>query len=171
MLIEGSSLLLCAMAYIYLSRRSPHWPPSGTPLPNFLVGTAFTALLLLSLIPTWFLGRAAKAMDRRSVVVWSILAAVLEAIIIGLRAYEIHALPMRWDSSAYGSAVWFTVGVHTTLVALDFGETLVFLAILLWAPTQKRHYADVADTVLYWFFVVLTWLPLYFMLYVSPRLF
>jgi hypothetical protein len=39
------------------------------------------------------------------------------------------------------------------------------------APIEKKHYADVADSVMYWFFIALIWVPLYFMLYVSPRLF
>jgi len=171
MFIEGSSLLLCAMAYIYLSRRSPHWPPSGTPPPSLVAGTILTAALLLSLLPAWLLGRAAKSLDRGAVILWSVIGVVIEAIIVLLRAQELHALPVRWDASAYGSTVWFTVGVHTTLLVLDFGETLVFLALFLWAPLSKRHFADVADSVMYWFFVALIWVPLYFMLYVSPRLF
>jgi heme/copper-type cytochrome/quinol oxidase subunit 3 len=171
MFIEGSSLVLCAMAYIYLSRRSPHWPPSGTPPPNLVAGTAFMVMLLLSLIPARMLGRAARTLDRRTVIFWSVIGVVVEGIIVLLRAYEIHALPTRWDTSAYGSAVWFTIGLHTSLLVVDFGETLVFLAMFLGAPIEERHFADVEDSVLYWFFVALAWVPLYFMLYVSPRIF
>jgi cytochrome c oxidase subunit III len=171
MVIEGSTLLLCAMAYTYLSRRSPLWPPSGTPLPSLLVGTVVVAVLLVSLIPAVLLHRAAKRMDRGAVLLMLLIGAVVEAIVIVLRAYELHALPMRWDGTAYGSTVWFTLGAHTTLLVLDFGETLVFGVLLLTGPVAKRHFADVADSAMYWFFIVLTWVPLYFMLYVSPRLF
>jgi heme/copper-type cytochrome/quinol oxidase subunit 3 len=171
MLIEGSSLLLCAMAYIYLSRRSPLWPPSGTPPPNLAAGTIMVLALVLSLIPAWILGRVARRLDKRAVIVWSIVGAVVEAVTVLLRANELHALPFRWDGSAYGSAVWFTIGIHTTLLVLDFGETLVFAVLFLRGPVDKKHYADVTDSVMYWFFIVLTWVPLYFMLYVSPRLF
>jgi heme/copper-type cytochrome/quinol oxidase subunit 3 len=170
MVIEGSSLLLCAMAYMYLSRRSPAWPPPGTPLPNFAAGTLFLAGIQISLIPAWLLGRAAKTLERRTVIFWAIIGAVVEAVIVLLRVNELHALPMRWDSSAYGSTVWFTIGLHTTLLALDFGETVIFLAMFLWAPTEKRHFADMADSAMYWFFIALVWLPLYFMIYVSPRI-
>ena len=171
MLIEGSSLALCALAYIYLSRRSPLWPPSGTPPPSLAVGTIMTAALLLSLIPAWILGRAARRLDKQGVMLWLITGTVVEAVLVALRAYELHALQFRWDGSAYGSAVWITIGFHTTLLVLDFGETLVFLALFLTAPIVKKHYADVADSVMYWFFIALIWVPLYFMLYVSPRLF
>ncbi|HWC72530.1 MAG TPA: hypothetical protein VG454_01235, partial [Gemmatimonadales bacterium] len=51
MVIEGSSLALCALAYVYLSRRSPAWPPSGTPPPNLAVGSVFVGAALVSLIP------------------------------------------------------------------------------------------------------------------------
>ena len=171
MVIEGSSLALCAVAYVYLSRRSPSWPPSGTPLPSLAAGTVFIGAMLLSLIPAWLLGRAAKSLDRGAVILWSIVGVVVEAVIVLIRAYELHALPFRWDGSAYGSTVWITIGMHTTLLAFDFGETLVFLALFLWAPIQKKHFADVADAVMYWFFIALIWVPLYYMLYVSPRLF
>jgi heme/copper-type cytochrome/quinol oxidase subunit 3 len=170
MLIEGSSLLLCVMAYVYLSRRSPLWPPSGTPAPDLTVGTIVVLAILLSLIPAWVLGRAARRLDKPAVIFWSIIGVVVEAVIVVLRSYELHALPFRWDGTAYGSAVWFTIGLHTTLLILDFGETLVFLILFWKGPVDKKHYADVADSVLYWFFIVLIWVPLYFMLYVSPRL-
>ena len=98
-----------------------------------------------------------------------LIGASVEAIIVGLRGYELHALPMRWDGTAYGSTVWFTMGLHTTLLVMDFGETLVFAALFLRGSVDKRHFADVADSVLYWFFVVLIWIPLYVMLYVAPR--
>lgn len=171
MLIEGSSLLLCAMAYIYLSRRSPLWPPSGTPPPSLAAGSIMVLALVVSLVPAWILGRVARRLDKQAVILWSIIGAVVEAGIVLLRAYELHALPFRWDGSAYGSAVWFTIGFHTTLLVLDFGETLVFAVMFLQGPVDKKHYADVTDSVMYWFFIVLVWVPLYFMLYVSPRLF
>lgn len=171
MLIEGSTLVLCAFAYMYLSRRSPVWPPSGTPLPNLLLGTVVAAALVVSLIPAVFLNRAAKNLDRGAVLRWLLIGTAVEAVIVALRGLELHALPTRWDASAYGSALWFTLGFHTTLLALDFGETLVFGVLFLKGPIEKRHFADVSDAVMYWFFVALTWLPLYFMLYVSPRIF
>jgi cytochrome c oxidase subunit III len=159
------------MAYSYLSRRSPLWPPSGTPPPGLAMGTIVAAALLLSLVPAFLLNRAAQRMDRGAVLLLLLIGAAVEAVIVVLRAYELHALPMRWDGTAYGSTVWFTLGAHTTLLLFDFGETLVLAALLLWGPVSKRHYADVADSVMYWCFVSIVWMPLCFMLYVSPRLF
>ena len=171
MLIEGSTLVLCAFAYTYLSRRSPTWPPPGTALPSLVIGTVVAAVLVASLIPAVFLNRAARQLDRQAVLRWLLIGTVVEAAIVALRAYELHALPVRWDASAYGSALWLTLGFHTTLLTLDFGETLVFGVLFLKGPVAKRHFADVSDSVMYWFFVSLIWLPLYFMLYVSPRVF
>jgi heme/copper-type cytochrome/quinol oxidase subunit 3 len=170
MVIEGSSLLLCAATYIYLSRRSPLWPPSGSPPPNVIVGTIFALVLLLSLVPAALLNRAAKALDRGLVLTWLLIGTVVEIIIVALRAYELHALQIRWDTSAYGSIVWFTFGFHTTLLVFDLLETVGFAALFLWAPAEKKHFADVSDSVMYWFFMALVWVPLYFMLYVSPRI-
>ena len=168
--IEATSLILCATSYIYLSRRSPTWPPPGVPLPPLGMGSAVVIALILSLIPAWLLNRRAKAFDRNGVVMLLIIGAVVELVIVGLRALELHALPTRWDTSAYGSTVWFTLGLHTTLLIFDALETAGLLALFLWAPIEKKHFADVADAVLYWFFMVLIWIPLYFMLYITPRM-
>jgi heme/copper-type cytochrome/quinol oxidase subunit 3 len=35
---------------------------------------------------------------------------------------------------------------------------------------QPRRFSDVTDNCFYWNFVVLSWLPLYFVLYWIPRL-
>src|SRR5919201_3343599 len=159
MVIEGFSIALCVFMYVYLSRRSPNWPPAGTPAPRFGVGTLVAVAFLLSLVPAAMLNRAAKSLDRGAVLLMLMIGAAVEAMIVGLRGYELHALPMRWDGTSYGSVVWIAMGLHTTLLVADFGETLMFAALFLFAPLQKRHFADVADSVLYWFFMVLIWMP------------
>ncbi len=170
MVIEGSSLLLCAAAYVYLSRRSPAWPPPGTPPPDLRSGTVMMAALLVSLVPALILNRAARTLDRGVVLRWLLISLAVEAIVILLRVFELQALPVRWDHSAYGSTIWFTIGVHTTLLIFDLFESLGFTALFLWGPVDRRHFADVADAMMYWCFIVIVWVPLYFMLYLSPRL-
>lgn len=170
MLIEGSTMLLCAGAYMYLSRRSPMWPPAGTPLPNLAMGTIMAVALLFSLIPAVLLKRAAKALDRDAVRRWLLISIAVEIVLVALRAWEIHVIPFRWDGTAYASIFWFTLGFHTMLLVFDLGETLGFAAVFQFAAIEKKHFADVCDSVMYWFFMSLVWVPLYFMLYVSHRL-
>ena len=61
MLIEGMAFVLAIGAYFYLMPFEQRWPPAGPP-PDLRYGTAFTVLMLLSLIPNHLAIRAAHGM-------------------------------------------------------------------------------------------------------------
>jgi cytochrome c oxidase subunit I+III len=47
----------------------------------------------------------------------------------------------------------------------------VVLAVLLFTgPVEERRFVDAEDNAGYWYFVVLTWLPIYGVIYWAPRL-
>ena len=76
-----------------------------------------------------------------------------------------------WDTNAYGSTVWLMLGLHTTHLITDLGETVVLAALMFTRHGRnRRRFGDVQDNALYWNFVVLSWLPLYGCLYWVPRL-
>jgi cytochrome c oxidase subunit 3 len=37
-------------------------------------------------------------------------------------------------------------------------------------PLEGKRFVDVSENALYWYFVVLSWLPIYAVLYLAPRL-
>jgi cytochrome c oxidase subunit 3 len=88
-----------------------------------------------------------------------------------IRWFEVAAVNVRWDSNAYGSVVWFLLGLHTTHLLTDVADTVV-LTVLMFRPEGQsgRRFGDVSDNAFYWDFVVLTWLPIYFILYWVPRI-
>jgi hypothetical protein len=65
----------------------------------------------------------------------------------------------------------------TETVLLDDGETrevsaagLLGATIILWRRrVGVRMLSDTADIALYWYFLVLVWVPLYAMIYLLPR--
>ena len=79
-------------------------------------------------------------------------------------------LNTRWDNSAYGSVVWLILGLHTTHLATDVGDTVVLTVLMFTVHAKPRRFSDVSDNVFYWNFVVLAWLPLYVLLDWMPRL-
>jgi cytochrome c oxidase subunit III len=170
MLAEATTLALCAASYLYLARRYTSWPPAGLPAPDILIPTISAAWLVASLVPARLLAHAARRHDRRAVTIMLVVGVVVEAIAIVLRAFEFDALGVRWDTNSYGSIVWWTLGLHTTLLAADFAETAVFAAIFLSGRVEPKHYSDADDVAFYWYFVALGWIPLYVLLYLSPRL-
>ena len=43
-------------------------------------------------------------------------------------------------------------------------------ALFLFGPIEEKHFSDVEDNAVYWYFMTLVWVPLYFLLYISPRI-
>ena len=69
-----------------------------------------------------------------------------------------------------GSIVWTLLGLHTVHIVTDVADTLV-LAVLMFTRHAENHMrlSDVTDNVFYWNFVVLSWIPIYLLLYWFPR--
>jgi heme/copper-type cytochrome/quinol oxidase subunit 3 len=45
----------------------------------------------------------------------------------------------------------------------------VLTAVLFFAPVDEHRFVDVSENALYWYFVVLTWLPIYAVVYFGSR--
>ncbi|MDQ1077610.1 cytochrome c oxidase subunit 3 [Pseudoroseomonas cervicalis] len=171
MLIEGTGFALMAAILLYLASLSPAWPPQGAPLPRPGPGALMTLLLLLSLVPNLLLSRWAARHDLRRVRLGLVVMALLGTLALVPRIHEFAALGVSWDDSAYGSALWMMLGLHTTHVLTDLVETFVLAALMFTRHAENpRRFDDVRDGALYWNFVVLTWPPIFLLIYGLPRL-
>jgi cytochrome c oxidase subunit 3 len=170
MLIEGTGFALVIGVYLYLRSLAAEWA-LGAPPPGLLWGSLVTAWLLLSEAPNILIQRWAAARDLRRVRWGLVLMTVVGIVPCVLRWYEFRTLWVMWDSNAYGSVVWLLLGLHATHLVTDLGDTVV-LAALMWTRhgRNKRRFGDVGDNATYWHFVVLTWLPICFIIYIVPRL-
>jgi heme/copper-type cytochrome/quinol oxidase subunit 3 len=71
-----------------------------------------------------------------------------------------------WDTYVYGSLVWFLLGLHTTHLLTDAGDTVVLAALMFTRHARRgKRFSDVSDNAFYWHFVVASWLPIYLLLY------
>ncbi len=168
MAIEGTVFALAIGSYFYLYVHAPRWPLNAPP-PDLLWGTLNTVVLLASLWPNRWLQKAATAQDlpgvRRSMVVLFVFTAAF----LVLRAFEFAHLNVRWDLDAYGSVVWLLLGLHTTHLVTEAYDTWVVGALAYTGPFEGRRFVDAAEDADYWYFVVLTWLPIYGVIYWAPR--
>ncbi len=169
MLIEGTGFLLAAAAYIYLRGQATHWPPFGHRPPDLLFGTIFTVVLVLSGIPNLWLAAKAKQKNERAVRWGVVLMTVLGFVLLALRFVEFAHLNVRWDADAYGSVIWLLIFLHATHVITDLGDTVVLGAWLFTHEVGDDQFSDVNDNAGYWNFVIITWLPLYLLIYWGPR--
>jgi heme/copper-type cytochrome/quinol oxidase subunit 3 len=170
MTLEGAGFLLAAGAYLYLMTLAPKWPLNA-PQPDYWPGTIVALLLLASLPLNYFLSGWAKAEDLKRVR-WGLVGmSLLGTLPLAVRWFEFSALNVRWDANAYGSAAWFLLGLHTTHLLTDLGDTLVLTALMFTRHGENgRRFSDVSDNAFYWDFVVFSWLPIYALLYWVPRL-
>jgi heme/copper-type cytochrome/quinol oxidase subunit 3 len=169
MLIEGTTLVIALAAYLYVRRNFPEWPPPPTPLPDLSIPTLNTILLLLVIVPMVLAAHAARAFDLRSMRRALLAATALSAVNVVLRVFELDALNTRWDSHAYGSVAWLAVGLHATLLLVDFIESATITALTFSRDLQRKHFSDVEDAAFYQYFLSLSWLPIYGLVYWGPR--
>jgi cytochrome c oxidase subunit III len=167
--IELTAFAITVASYFYLRTRVPHWPPNVPP-PDHLWGAVNTVILLVSMVPNELARRAADRIDLAKVRLWMVVALVFGLGFNIIRAAEFAHLNVRWDTNAYGSIVWLLLGLHTTHILTDFYDTIVLAVLMCVGPIEEKRFADVSENSGYWYFVVLSWLPIYGVIYWAPRL-
>jgi heme/copper-type cytochrome/quinol oxidase subunit 3 len=168
--IEGIVLFICVVSYFYLRRNFLAWPPRPTALPSLGTPTLGLALMLLSVIPMWYAARYAKRLAFEPMRIALVAAMACKIAVVVVRWYEFQALNTHWNSDAYGSIQWITVGFHASLLVMDLAEDIgLVLVLFLSKHVWERLYTDVADDAAYWYFTVAAWLPLFVMVYLLPR--
>jgi cytochrome c oxidase subunit 3 len=170
-LIEGFTMVLCWVVLIYLHQNFPTWPPEDTPRPSLGLASVLIASMLLSLPFVWWIDKAAKRFDLRAMRVWLPVAAlVCTAFAVMLIAELATSLHVKWNSNAYGSAVWLVLGAQGTLLLIEAAETIGFALAFWLAPIERKHFSDVADAMFYWAFMVGAGLVSYVLVFLLPRL-
>jgi cytochrome c oxidase subunit III len=167
-IIEGTTLFICAITYFYLRRNFATWPPQHVYRPGLVIPTIQVLVMLLSILPMRWVDRATYRMDLRTVRIGLLICSLLILVMCVLRVYEFRALKVRWDTSAYGSAAWAVVFSHTTLLVLEAAETLAVTGLMFGDQVEERDLSGVSDNALYWYFLTGVWVPLYIAVFLSP---
>jgi cytochrome c oxidase subunit III len=167
-IIEGTTLFICAITYFYLRRNFATWPPQHVYRPGLVIPTIQVLVMLLSILPMRWVDRATYRMDLRTVRTGLLICSLLILVMCVLRIYEFRALKVRWDTSAYGSAAWAVVFSHTTLLVLEAAETLAVTGLMFGDQVEERDLSGVSDNALYWYFLTGVWVPLYIAVFLSP---
>ena len=170
MLIEATVFAIGIVAYFYLRGLATAWPPSSAP-PGLLFGTLNTVILLASGVPNHLAAKAGEREDLPAVRLWMVVCVLFSIAFQAVRAFEFGALNTHWDANAYGSIVTALLTLHTIHIITDFVETVVLTVLMFTGPLNGRRFVDVNENADYWWFVVATWLPIYFTLYWVPRVF
>jgi len=168
-LIEGVVFLGAIAAYLYLRTRTQEWPPVGKP-PDLFWGTLNLGVLGLSAIANqWAKGRAERE-DLRGTRIGLLAACAFGLALLVIRGIEYGHLNTTWTGSAYGSITFALLTLHTAHLVTDYVDTVVLTVMMFHRRIEGRRFVDVSENCLYWWFVVISWVPVYLTLYVAPRL-
>lgn len=170
MAAEGTTLIVCAVAYLYVQRNFQTWPPHETPMPSLTIPTIQVVLMALSIPVMVWTARGARRFDLRRARVGMLFSTGFALAFCILRWFEFSALHTRWDTNAYGSTAWAILFAHATLLATQLFEGATMAVVLIKGPVEPKHLADVDDSCLYWYFLTGSWMLLYLLVFVSPRL-
>ena len=169
MVVEGTTLAIIIASYLYLRRNFQELPPLRTPLPSLGLPTAGLLVLLLSLVPTRLFDRAAKRLDTGATMRWLWASTALIAVAMVLRYLEFRSLNAHYDLNAYASVVWAVLLTHFTLLIVDVFESGTLAMIYTLGRTEPKHYVDAANNAFYTYFMILSWVPAYVVVYWLPR--
>jgi len=168
--IEGTTLFISAMSYLYLRVTVGQWAPAYAPLPSLGVAAVQVALMVGSNIPMVMVDRAARRLDLPAVRAGMVVISLLAVVMCVLRGFEFAALNVRWDDNAYGTAAWAILVAHATLLLVETIETLVQTALMFSPNLEQRDISAIADNALYWYFMTGVWVPLAAIAFLTPYL-
>jgi heme/copper-type cytochrome/quinol oxidase subunit 3 len=175
--IETSMFVLLIATYFYVRQNFALWPPplaehTGPldPLPILSYGTANAILLLLGCIPVFWVDLSARRDNRLGVQVGLVICLLVGVAAMVLRSFEFGAVQFRWDSNAYGSIVWFILGMHMLHLLTVTCETVLLTGWSFTREFDMKHRVDITALAVYWYWVAGIWLVLYGVVYFTPRL-
>ena len=175
--IESAMFAILIATYFYLRQNFPLWPPPVAqltatlrPLPELTVGIVNTCVLLISCVPMLMTDLAARRGNRTLCEIGLVIAVVFGLAGAVLRSFEFAAFYFRWDSNAYGSIVWFMLGMHMLHLLIATSEAILLAVWIFTREFDMKHRVDIVTLAIYWYWVVAVWLVLFGILYFTPRL-
>ena len=175
--IETSMFAILIATYFYLRQNFALWPPpiaqltaTLKPLPQLGYGTAVTILLLFSCVPMVLTDIAARRGNRGVSQIGLVVAVACGLAAMVLRGFEFSAVYFRWDSNAYGSVVWFMLGMHAMHLLVLTSEAVLLTIWIFTREFDMKHRVDIVTVAVYWYWVTAMWVLLYAIIYFVPRL-
>ncbi|MDX1745358.1 MAG: cytochrome c oxidase subunit 3 [Halobacteriales archaeon] len=157
------------VAWFYLDATRGPFPPDGFPGPQFGLGVAMTAVMIVGSVTIRY-GRQAIQRDDRGGLVRGYLGTLMLGItflaVLGIEYYGLIAGGVLWSTGAYGAAFYGLTGLH----ALHLGAGLVLVGIVLYRAAARGHFSArrnlmVRTTEAYWYFLTVLSLLIFAFIY------
>ncbi len=168
--IEGTMFAILIAMYFYYRLSVDVWPPPGEQLPHLGLSTLALVPLLVSCLGSYWASEAAKKNDRHGMIFGLTWNLVFAGTALALRLIVWHSFNFSWSSSIHGSMVWTILGLHTLDYVADLIFTAVLILILISGRVGPKQRLGVHVDSIVWYFIVLSWIPLYIVIYWGPRI-
>ena len=168
MVIEGTMFAMLVASYLYLRTVNLDWPPSTVIKPDLTLPTVNLLIMLLSCIPMVIADKAAKRGNVTAVRIGFALCVAAGIAVLVIRTMNFASLGYKWSDHAYGSFVWTAAGLHTFHTIAATGESTLLLVYSFLRRVVKKTLLDFRCTAVYWYFIVIMWLPFYLIVYIAP---
>jgi len=180
LVIETTMFGILVAAYLYIRVVDfDQWPPVQSnqipvlyhPVPDLGFGTVNLVVLLVSLIPMFWVDRACLKRNVQAVRVGLTISILFGIGTILLRFAEFRGIHFKWNDNAYASVVWTILGIHLAHLITATCENGVMAVWVFLKGLDDKHARDVRVTGVYWYWVVGIWVVLYVICYWFPRWF
>jgi cytochrome c oxidase subunit III len=169
--VESAAFAILAVSYFYIWWNFDAWPPPPAHLPDLGISSINLFVLAVSAAPFWNAARLAQRHERPVFIgAWLALGVLFGIAAIVLRVLEFSALHTRYDSNAYGSITWTILAVHLAHLLAGTLQTLLIALVMFVGPVEQKHYDDARVVAVYWYFIVISWVALYAIVFIAPRL-
>lgn len=177
LMIETTMFGVLVASYFYLRQNFTLWPPPHSqgspflldPVPDLLIPTVNLLIILLSCVPMALVDKAARRGDKATTQIGLIVCIIFGVAAAFLRWHEFWGLKFNWDTNAYGSITWFLLGMHALHLLVGTMEG-VFLALwVFFRKFDEKHRLDITVLAVYWYWIAGVWIPLYAIVYFTPR--
>ena len=168
MAIEGTMFMMLLATFLYLRFKNMDWPPALVPRPDLTLPTINLILLLITFIPALIIDRASLRDATLTVKVSLVICFILGIAVMVIRGQIFTQLGYKWSDHAYGSIVWTIFGMHSLHMIAATGETGLLLAYAMTRPVMKKTLLDFRCLAVYWYFVIVSWLPFYYLIFIQP---
>jgi heme/copper-type cytochrome/quinol oxidase subunit 3 len=160
----GMALFLCAevtlfgtliATYFYLDFAARRWPPPGVPTPDVVLPLIATAVLVGTALPMRLAARAARAGDRRQVLLAVALATGIQLCYLALQVLLFRHDLRRFSpqGSAYGSIYFTLLAAHHAHVLLGILLDLTVLGFVSVRGLTNYWLIATRALALYWYVV------------------
>lgn len=165
---EAALFSYLEFSYYYFDVQLPHsWRPEA---PKLDLSLPDTIILLASSVFVWIAERAVKRDQRGKAFLNLLIGFLLGVAFLVIQGLEWKGQSFRPQTGPYGSLYFTTTGFHMAHVIAGLVGLFFMMLWLGMGLIDSKRNAGLSNVAIYWHFVDAVWVTLFFMFYISPRL-